>query len=412
MLAFSLPTQPLRVALLQGTARPGDIDANLDTIVSAVREAGAHAAGLLVCPELFASGYELPRLQANPRLWLTPEDSRLDGVRAACRAHGVTAILGAAVRTADGGYIAAPVIGSGGQIALSIKAHLHGSERELFAAGTPLLPIAVCGWRVAVGICFDAAFPEHSARAARNGGDLYAVSALYARGDERRVDLHLGARAMDNRMFTCLANYAGATGGHVSCGLTGAWSPSGDKVRSVEGAHDALVVTELDPLELARHRTLVEFRPASPEEVAAIHDTRRQAILGITSEMIPENERRAWAEQRTPGDIAPRVTAGEVLVAVANGSVVAWGSCTEGHITGLYVRPDVSGAGLGRALMHQLEARITAAGHHRATLESSTNALRFYAGLGYAIAGDRRHDGSVPMARVLDRNGMQSGSLR
>ncbi len=35
----------------------------------------------------------------------------------------------------------------------------------------------------------------------------HAVSALYMRGEERRCDLHVGARAMDNRVFSVLSNY-------------------------------------------------------------------------------------------------------------------------------------------------------------------------------------------------------------
>ena len=182
-------------------------------------------------------------------------NTRLEPVRRACAAHGVTAVLGAAHRTPAGEpVIAAPIIGPKGDVAISVKEHLHRSEETLFRPGVRAAPFEVNGWRVAIGICFDAAHPAHAERAARDGIDLYVVSALYTRGEERRCDLHLGARAMDNRVFAALANYAGTTGGHVSLGSSGAWGPDGGVVERAAGADAALVVVDLDPAQLARYR--------------------------------------------------------------------------------------------------------------------------------------------------------------
>ncbi|MFI5302576.1 MAG: carbon-nitrogen hydrolase family protein, partial [Polyangiales bacterium] len=115
-------------------------------------------------------------------------------------------------------------------------------------------PFEVRGWRVAVGICFDVAHPRHAEAAALAGADLYVASSLYWSGEERRVDLHLGARAMDHRMFTALANYAGTTGGFVSCGGSGAWKPNGEPLLRADGAVETTVIVDLDPAELRRYR--------------------------------------------------------------------------------------------------------------------------------------------------------------
>ena len=61
------------------------------------------------------------------------------------------------------------------------------------------------------GLCLDTAHPGHAERAAEAGADIYAVSALYTAGEDHRLGLHLGARAMDNRMFSVLANLGGTT---------------------------------------------------------------------------------------------------------------------------------------------------------------------------------------------------------
>lgn len=59
---------------------------------------------------------------------------------------------------------------------------------------------------------------------------------------------------MDNRMFSVLANYAGRTGDYDACGLSGAWSPTGEVIARVEGTGEAMLVVDLDPDQLARFR--------------------------------------------------------------------------------------------------------------------------------------------------------------
>ena len=169
--------------------------------------------------------------------------------------HGLTTVVGAAVRRADGTpNIAAPILFADGSLALWPKEHVHKTEIAMFRPGVANEPFTVAGWRVALGVCFDAAHPTHAARAAAAGAHVYVGSALYVRGEERRCDLHYGARAMDNRIFSALANYAGTTGGHVSCGQSGVWRPTGDVLRRAADAEPTLLLLDLDPAELAGWR--------------------------------------------------------------------------------------------------------------------------------------------------------------
>jgi predicted amidohydrolase len=219
----------LRIALAQCTAVPGDVSANVDAAARTVAAAREKGAELVVFPELSLSGYDLDRIAATPEAWFRADDARLDAVRRVCSDAGVTAVVGAPFRTADDRpRISAFIVRPEGRLEVSHKQYVHRSEAHLFEKGDPVEPFDVAGWRVAVAICFDVANPRHAETAAARGADLYAVSALYAVGEERRADLHHGARAMDHRMFACLANYAGTIGGHVSCGLSGVWTPSGE----------------------------------------------------------------------------------------------------------------------------------------------------------------------------------------
>ena len=250
-----MPDRPLRVALAQAAAVPGDVLANVAATVDIARRAADDGARLIAFPELSLTGYELGILAERKDAWLTPDEARVEPLRRACVERGVTVVVGAPLREADGTpRIAALVVLPDGGIRWWLKQHVHHTEVGLFEPGEAGAPFEVAGWQVSIGICFDAANPSHAAQAAARGADLYLVSALYMRGEDRRVDLHLGARAMDHRMFAALANHARTTGGFSSIGGSGVWRPNGDVARRAEGAEPTVVTVDLDPADLRPYR--------------------------------------------------------------------------------------------------------------------------------------------------------------
>lgn len=251
-----VPDRPLRVALAQIQPFARDVPANLALSAELVRRAGAEGAALIAFPELSLTGYELPYLAESPDGWFAPDDARLDLLRRTCREAAIAAVVGAALREADGTpRIADFIVFPDGGLQCWRKQHVHGSEAHVFRSGEAGEPFAVAGWQVSLAICFDAAFPTHAAAASARGADVYLATSLYWRGEERRVDLHFGARAMDNRMFSALANYAGTTGGIEAIGGSGVWRPNGDVARRADGAEPALVVVDLDPADLRPYRS-------------------------------------------------------------------------------------------------------------------------------------------------------------
>jgi predicted amidohydrolase len=247
----------MRLALAQSTPIPVDIVANLETAERTIAVAADRGAELTAFPELSLTGYELRGIAETPAVWLSAGDPRLDGVRRICAATRTAAILGAPWHDRERQpRLAAIIVTADGDVHASGKQYLHGQlESELFVADRPAPPFVVGGWRVAVAVCFDAAHPAHAAEAAAASSDLYVGSALYEAGQERRSDLHFGARAMDHRMFAALANYAGASGGYTSCGGSGVWSPTGDVLRRAPGNDQALLIVDLDRGELDRFRS-------------------------------------------------------------------------------------------------------------------------------------------------------------
>jgi len=287
-------TGPLTVSAIQYAALDGGIDANVPEHVRLIEDADSHGARLVVFPELSLTGYNLRLLRGSDHSgggqpdggqWVAPGDPRLDPIREICRRTGVTAVVGVPFREPDGTpRLASLAIHPNGAEEAGFKTHLHGDEESLFEAGPgfekgkrfegglgieagqrfgpeqgseleqePLL-LDVDGWKVALAICFDAAHPAHSGAAAAAGADVYAVSALYTQDEGHRLGLHLGARAMDNRMYGVLANLGGRTPLGPSCGLSGFWGPDGLLMQQAGGVGTEVVTAVLRRGSLDRYR--------------------------------------------------------------------------------------------------------------------------------------------------------------
>lgn len=244
----------LTVAAVQSVALPGGVAANVGEHVRLLEDADGHGARLAVFPELSLIGYDL-RLLAEESHWLTSPSAQLAELQAACEDMGIAAAVGAAVREPDGTpRLASVLIRPGAAPLIAPKMHLHGPEGELFEPGDRPTVVDIDGWNVALAVCFDVAQPSHAARAAAAGADLYAASAVYVVGEERRLDLHFGARAMDSRFFALLANAGGMSALGPSCGESGIWGPDGHRMAAAAGAGAEVVPAVLFRSELAQYR--------------------------------------------------------------------------------------------------------------------------------------------------------------
>jgi 5-aminopentanamidase len=244
----------LTLSVVQYAALDGGVAANVTEHIRLIEDAESHGARLVIFPELSLTGYRLDLLE-GPGEWVSAADARLDGIREICRRTGITAVIGAAFKEEDGTpRLASLAVHPAGIIETSFKSDLHGAEQRLFVAGSQPAVLEIDGWKVALAICVDAARPGHAEWAAAAGADIYAVSALYSAGEDHRLGLHLGARAMDNRMFSVLANLAGGTPFGHSCGLSGFWGPDGLPLRQAAGTGTEVLTASL------QHSVLTRFR--------------------------------------------------------------------------------------------------------------------------------------------------------
>ncbi|MET8545042.1 carbon-nitrogen hydrolase family protein [Kitasatospora sp. NPDC004799] len=270
------PERPLRIATVQAQAVAGDIPANVAQAAELIREAARAGARLVLFAEKFLSGYEPELISSDPaRYTVQPGDPRLAPIAEACRETGTAAVVGAAVTDGADLRVSALVLGpDGGLVTRYDKQHLFKAERDYYRPGTAGCTLELDGWRLGLGVCYDSGFPEHARAAALDGCHAYLVGALFSVGHGHHESrTWFPARALDNTLYTVLANHIGHTGGWHTCGGSAVWGPDGRLIAEASEDQRELVVVDLDPTVLRRTReseplladlALATTRPPTP----------------------------------------------------------------------------------------------------------------------------------------------------
>lgn len=257
---------PLRTALLQSSGTPGSVAGNLDLLDDTARRAAAQGARLLVCPEMYLTGYAIG--DDVPRLAEAADGPAAQAVAAIAERHGIAIHYGYPERDGEVLYNAAQLIGPDGtRLANYRKTHLFGDFEELWFApgGRPVVQAELDGVRIGLLICYDVEFPENVRAHALAGTDLLLVPTALMHPFPFVAESVVPVRAFENQMYVAYANRTGAEGPFDFVGLSGLAGPDGT-VRVRAGRGEELVVGDVDPALLTASRAdnpyLRDRRPA------------------------------------------------------------------------------------------------------------------------------------------------------
>jgi predicted amidohydrolase len=251
-----------------------DVAGNLDRLKQAAGEAGSAGADMLLCPEMFLTGYNIGS-DAVSRLAEPRDGASARAVAEIARESGVAIVYGYPELGADDiVFNAAQLVDADGSgVANYRKTHLFGEfDRSQFTASdaAPAL-VALGGWRLGMLICYDVEFPENTRALALAGADLILAPTANMVPHAVVATTIVPARAYENQVYVAYANYCGSEGELEYCGLSCIAAPDGtDAARAGRG--EELVIGELDRRRLAASRSVTSYladrRPELYRELA------------------------------------------------------------------------------------------------------------------------------------------------
>ena len=222
------------MAAFQGSNR--NDECNLTMMKEQVFKASAVGAQLLIFPELFLSGYQVPgdemKMLAEER-----EGPSFLELSQTARESNIAVLYGYPEVDHSSGapvyYNSAQLIDRDGTSLVNYrKTHLwidqEGYEK-VFTPGHSLSKIVeCCGVKIGILICFDMEFPECSRSLALDGAELIAIPTAVSRHlpqdlPEKLSSFVIPARSSENGVHVVTVNYGGGDfmGQSVCCDLNG-----------------------------------------------------------------------------------------------------------------------------------------------------------------------------------------------
>jgi 5-aminopentanamidase len=248
----------LTAAIYQPLARDEIPSARLDRLQAHLIDAGPSAFDLLLCPELFLSGYDVGE---KIHQYAEPSDGP-SLVRLADMATRYATALAVGYPERDGQslYNAVAVVGKSGERLLDYRKRVlpPGYEGETFQPGRDVGVFDLSGCRIAVLVCYDVEFPEFVREAALAGAEIIlAPTALKSKWAfvARKM---IPTRAFENGVFLLYANHAGREGDSEYLGESVIVAPDGSEL-SIAGQGEEIIFHTLNEQELALARQTLPY---------------------------------------------------------------------------------------------------------------------------------------------------------
>jgi len=215
---------------------------------------------LIVCPELFLSGYNVP--DELPKLAQAPDSALCEQVTQLARQNNTAIIYGYPEREGDFVYNTAACISAQGKLIAKHRKMLlpPGHEVDLFTAGNKYTLFELGGFRCGLLICYEVEFPETVRALVQAGAQLVIVpTALYDNWGVITETL-VPTRALENGVWLIYANHAGVENGRRYFGSSCIVSPEGkDAARA--GSQEQPIIAQLDLERVVAARQRLPYLP-------------------------------------------------------------------------------------------------------------------------------------------------------
>jgi len=276
----------IKIAVVQMEPKLMKSRENVESILSAAKEAAENHADLIVFPECSLSGYIFSsRQEALPFAETIPGPST-EKVASLCQELKVYVIFGLLEEHGDKLFNAAAFLGPRGFIGKYKKNHLPflGVDRFVDIGDEPFQVYQTPIGNIGLQICYDVVFAESSRVMTLLGADILVLLANFPQGrGEKVITYVVSARAIENRVHVVSANRIGSERGFSFAGLSKIVDASGEILGLASRDEEQIIYGELS-LESARqkHVTLI------PGEYEVDHvEDRRPELYGVITKPNP-----------------------------------------------------------------------------------------------------------------------------
>jgi len=219
----------INIALAQLRCELRNKETNLLRILQTLKEASQKGADYVLFPELYLTGYVMD--QELTMLAEPVNGPSIQSIRDKAKLYGVGAIVGFPELDGNLMYNTAVLIGKNGEILGKYrKVHLYHREKEWFTPGQSFPVFSLPEGKIGLMITYDMEFPESARILSLKKAQLVLVLAANMVPYQHYQDTFIKARALENHVYTAIANMVGLDNENVFFGESQIVHPDGQEL--------------------------------------------------------------------------------------------------------------------------------------------------------------------------------------
>lgn len=236
----------LKIYLVQMESKPLAKEQNLEKAHALVRGAHPEPGGLIIFPEMFATGYIPKDIDKESESFEGTNPGLTTEFLEGLARETQCTVIGGGIKKKDGKYTNhSSVIGKdGAEIAGYDKLRTFFSEKDSITAGSGITLFKTNGFTIATTICYDLRFPEIYRKATRDGATLFTVQAAWPNKRLLHWETLVKARAIENQAFVAAVNCVSRNGIYSGCSML--VDPFGNTVIKAESGVESVICAEID----------------------------------------------------------------------------------------------------------------------------------------------------------------------
>ena len=218
----------------------------LESVISSMKYDRNDHLDLVVCPELFSSGYHV-----GDKIVVGGEASEgptFDRVSKMARDLETAIVYGYPEQGDNCLYNSAAFVCADGELLANHRKQLNapGSfEADYFTPGNTDTLLTYKGFKIAILICYEVEFPESVRNASANGAQLVVVPTALGSQWDIVASRVVPTRAFENGLWLAYANHAGHENGCDYLGGSRIVAPDG-RILAEAGSGETLITAEVD----------------------------------------------------------------------------------------------------------------------------------------------------------------------
>jgi N-carbamoylputrescine amidase len=248
----------LRIAAVIFKSVLYDAGSNLESMEKWVAAAKKERASIVCFPELNITGYGTEEKISGAAVKMPGKTST--AVSKMSSKYDLVILAGMAEKDKTGRIYASHMVANpDGSMGVYRKIHIAPVEKDIFSQGKDVRLFETGGVKFGIQLCYDAHFPELSARMAVMGADVIFIPHASPRGTPgeklKSWMRHLPARAFDNSLFIVACNQCGQNSAGLQFPGAGlVIAPSGEVIGKYTGGKEGMIVAALTAKDLERVR--------------------------------------------------------------------------------------------------------------------------------------------------------------